>query len=159
MQMSFAPVSDLAPKPQATEAFTESINQQTAALQHQIATFGLSAEAVARYDLAQLDSSETAKKQIAAFRQLQEQMSGLEKHAQASANAWRQFGQVAERSLDELIFSGKKFSDVLKDIVKQLGEMFLKWTLFGVGQSKDRKSTRLNSSHLVISYAVFCLKK
>src|SRR2546426_8235288 len=29
---------------------------------------------------------------------------------------------------------------------------FLRW-------SKDRKSTRLNSSHLVISYAVFCLKK
>src|SRR5256885_4432042 len=26
-------------------------------------------------------------------------------------------------------------------------------------QSRDRKSTRLNSSHLVISYAVFCLKK
>src|SRR2546426_3296939 len=26
-------------------------------------------------------------------------------------------------------------------------------------QSGDRKSTRLNSSHLVISYAVFCLKK
>src|SRR2546426_11367033 len=29
--------------------------------------------------------------------------------------------------------------------------------LFFAGQ--DRKSTRLNSSHLVISYAVFCLKK
>src|SRR5256885_1032940 len=27
------------------------------------------------------------------------------------------------------------------------------------GQCLDRKSTRLNSSHLVISYAVFCLKK
>src|SRR2546426_5935840 len=27
------------------------------------------------------------------------------------------------------------------------------------GPSQDRKSTRLNSSHLVISYAVFCLKK
>src|SRR5256885_7901003 len=26
-------------------------------------------------------------------------------------------------------------------------------------QFTDRKSTRLNSSHLVISYAVFCLKK
>src|SRR5205807_5605363 len=26
-------------------------------------------------------------------------------------------------------------------------------------QRGDRKSTRLNSSHLVISYAVFCLKK
>src|ERR1039457_4509791 len=27
------------------------------------------------------------------------------------------------------------------------------------GLCRDRKSTRLNSSHLVISYAVFCLKK
>src|SRR2546426_7151482 len=27
------------------------------------------------------------------------------------------------------------------------------------GSGADRKSTRLNSSHLVISYAVFCLKK
>src|SRR5256885_8389827 len=27
------------------------------------------------------------------------------------------------------------------------------------GRAVDRKSTRLNSSHLVISYAVFCLKK
>src|SRR5262245_64134101 len=27
------------------------------------------------------------------------------------------------------------------------------------GQGRDRKSTRLNSSHLGISYAVFCLKK
>src|SRR5205807_10586745 len=27
------------------------------------------------------------------------------------------------------------------------------------GSPRDRKSTRLNSSHLVISYAVFCLKK
>src|SRR2546426_5531613 len=29
----------------------------------------------------------------------------------------------------------------------------------GHGVPIDRKSTRLNSSHLVISYAVFCLKK
>src|SRR2546426_1866964 len=28
-----------------------------------------------------------------------------------------------------------------------------------VSPERDRKSTRLNSSHLVISYAVFCLKK
>src|SRR5205807_7480299 len=28
-----------------------------------------------------------------------------------------------------------------------------------VENAQDRKSTRLNSSHLVISYAVFCLKK
>src|SRR2546426_7646940 len=29
----------------------------------------------------------------------------------------------------------------------------------GFPEPRDRKSTRLNSSHLVISYAVFCLKK
>src|SRR3712207_7170487 len=29
----------------------------------------------------------------------------------------------------------------------------------GVGPVQDRKSTRLNSSHANISYAVFCLKK
>src|SRR5439155_12057585 len=27
------------------------------------------------------------------------------------------------------------------------------------GRERDRKSTRLNSSHVAISYAVFCLKK
>src|SRR5256885_12178415 len=32
-------------------------------------------------------------------------------------------------------------------------------TLGGSLECIDRKSTRLNSSHLVISYAVFCLKK
>src|SRR5256885_10392689 len=30
---------------------------------------------------------------------------------------------------------------------------------FALVPQQDRKSTRLNSSHLVISYAVFCLKK
>src|SRR5699024_12227193 len=34
------------------------------------------------------------------------------------------------------------------------------WTRFGrIIPKKDRKSTRLNSSHVSISYAVFCLKK
>src|SRR5256885_11568127 len=34
-------------------------------------------------------------------------------------------------------------------------EIFRRYALDGIRQ--DRKSTRLNSSHLVISYAVFCL--
>src|SRR5690606_13076536 len=33
------------------------------------------------------------------------------------------------------------------------------WISGNMGLSKDRKSTRLNSSHVKISYAVFCLKK
>src|SRR5256885_7077274 len=38
---------------------------------------------------------------------------------------------------------------------------YLKSWYFDIGArvKQDRKSTRLNSSHLVISYAVFCLKK
>src|SRR5258708_25722526 len=36
--------------------------------------------------------------------------------------------------------------------------LFPKKTLIGARLS-DRKSTRLNSSHQIISYAVFCLKK
>src|SRR5438034_8174067 len=46
-------------------------------------------------------------------------------------------------------------------------EYLVKWYLFwdsltrsrSDGAMVDRKSTRLNSSHTVISYAVFCLKK
>src|SRR5699024_2392793 len=32
-------------------------------------------------------------------------------------------------------------------------------SLSGTEQSQDRKSTRLNSSHVSMSYAVFCMKK
>src|SRR6266508_5092795 len=33
------------------------------------------------------------------------------------------------------------------------------WIVWTSGHDRDRKSTRLNSSHVAISYAVFCLKK
>src|SRR2546426_7259134 len=38
-------------------------------------------------------------------------------------------------------------------------EQGLEWVEDESNADEDRKSTRLNSSHLVISYAVFCLKK
>src|SRR5688500_19423664 len=41
--------------------------------------------------------------------------------------------------------------------LRQLGQRRLR--VAPVPAQEDRKSTRLNSSHLVISYAVFCLKK
>src|SRR5256885_6379185 len=43
---------------------------------------------------------------------------------------------------------------VLADLLHRLGEHLADGLI-----AADRKCTRLNSSHLVISYAVFCLKK
>src|SRR5690606_41731962 len=40
-----------------------------------------------------------------------------------------------------------------------LGQDLLALFPVGLGIGVDRKSTRLNSSHVKISYAVFCLKK
>src|SRR5256885_4351727 len=54
--------------------------------------------------------------------------------------------------------------DVRARILRRLGLVALgkhgyPYLLARSGGQQDRKSTRLNSSHLVISYAVFCLKK
>src|SRR5256885_3551605 len=43
--------------------------------------------------------------------------------------------------------------------MRTLPDTFVPRGAFGSTTNLDRKSTRLNSSHLVISYAVFCLKK
>src|SRR2546426_7327535 len=42
---------------------------------------------------------------------------------------------------------------------RRVGERVLERLAGDFERPRDRKSTRLNSSHLVISYAVFCLKK
>src|SRR5690625_6878422 len=62
------------------------------------------------------------------------------------AEKWGMKGEVWDHpkdALNRLIVDANK-----EDIGLILGSIFL-----------DRKSTRLNSSHVAISYAVFCLKK
>src|SRR5256885_13271490 len=49
--------------------------------------------------------------------------------------------------------------DVQQAALGPLEEHLLALVDGGIDELEDRKSTRLNSSHLVISYAVFCLKK
>src|SRR5258708_27793613 len=56
---------------------------------------------------------------------------------------------------DALPISGMR--EELHDLRSDL--LALAPTRLGGGDAKDRKSTRLNSSHQIISYAVFCLKK
>src|SRR2546426_7675880 len=57
---------------------------------------------------------------------------------------------VELRDGDHKRFLGKGVLEAVKNVNEVIGPR-----LEGI----DRKSTRLNSSHLVISYAVFCLKK
>src|SRR5256885_7846871 len=49
-------------------------------------------------------------------------------------------------------FDTKTWNETVQQLDQVMNELE-KWV------ERDRKSTRLNSSHLVISYAVFCLKK
>src|SRR5256885_13190757 len=60
--------------------------------------------------------------------------------------------------------SGRRLADLRAGARVEVDEAkrdpldFVLWKHAKPGEP-DRKSTRLNSSHLVISYAVFCLKK
>src|SRR5207253_6744974 len=59
------------------------------------------------------------------------------------------------------IFFGKKFetSPGHPVVNERIGASVTSKTRRQSFSKKDRKSTRLNSSHVAISYAVFCLKK
>src|SRR5256885_4747062 len=81
----------------------------------------------------------------------------------------RMFDQLGYASLVEFPLANGRRADILA--LGKTGELVIveikcsvadfradrKWASYR--ESADRKSTRLNSSHLVISYAVFCLKK
>ena len=70
-------------------------------------------------------------------------------------------GKTSGRDDDNLVVIKKRLNEYkektlhLIDFYKERGKYI---SINGVGKI-DRKSTRLNSSHTVISYAVFCLKK
>src|SRR5207248_8376215 len=53
----------------------------------------------------------------------------------------------------------RRFRVLLELIEQPLGGFHMKRDRALAGGGQDRKSTRLNSSHRTISYAVFCLKK
>src|SRR2546426_5083145 len=63
---------------------------------------------------------------------------------------WRRETRQLERAAASCIPSGRSIDHfaLISCFTQHLARYF-----------EDRKSTRLNSSHLVISYAVFCLKK
>src|SRR2546426_5508177 len=71
------------------------------------------------------------------------------------------------RSLLRIVLAGQSQLRALllhPELVQLNQRITLRWHMGPLSRREtvayvDRKSTRLNSSHLVISYAVFCLKK
>src|SRR5688572_32480301 len=75
---------------------------------------------------------------------------------------FRSYLQQAERDVDKMFSGGKAGLRPLYDKLLKLGLKTGKEAKACPCQTivpLDRKSTRLNSSHSQISYAVFCLKK
>src|SRR5256885_9270172 len=71
-------------------------------------------------------------------------------------------GRTYEVNSNTVAQSGSNGIGANKRTAEMVGGGALLGTLIGAvagGGKGDRKSTRLNSSHLVISYAVFCLRK
>src|SRR5688572_30926074 len=66
---------------------------------------------------------------------------------------------AAEQLLDRL--GAHLRLELVAEILTRLAVLLFveQLVLLEVGVARDRKSTRLNSSHSQISYAVFCLKK
>src|SRR5256885_12716007 len=67
-------------------------------------------------------------------------------------------GEHAVGLEDLLVLAGRAELGLARHIVDLLAH-FAEGGIDPRALGLDRKSTRLNSSHLVISYAVFCLKK
>src|SRR5690606_40258687 len=77
-------------------------------------------------------------------------------HGEKGADAPRPGG--VEQTIEITAGTGKVYPVEVAVGVDQHGSYQRLWVRRSV-VSRDRKSTRLNSSHVKISYAVFCLKK
>ena len=86
------------------------------------------------------------------------------------ADLFEKFKEVIDSSNNIVFFGGAGVStesgvpdfrsaDGLYNAQKAYGKSPEKMISHSFFMSEDRKSTRLNSSHVCISYAVFCLKK
>src|SRR5690625_6885207 len=69
------------------------------------------------------------------------------------------FDECLAEFLDVLKYERNRAAGTIEFYRKELGKFRQSFEEQRLKTNLDRKSTRLNSSHVAISYAVFCLKK
>src|SRR3712207_7432918 len=89
---------------------------------------------------------------------------GLERfgipHAMGSSHGHTRIIRLAYYEDPSYVLLLRRAYELWREIQSKAGEKLLHITgSIDSGPEEDRKSTRLNSSHANISYAVFCLKK
>src|SRR5699024_5003268 len=105
------------------------------------------------------DFDAVIKKQMASFTHRLENRIGLETHDIGflySLSAVFDYQENGNESSKELAIQA---ADLLMERYSEKAGIIQAWGNLNDPNERDRKSTRLNSSHVSISYAVFCLKK
>src|SRR5215813_11225746 len=105
------------------------------------------AVAIARADGAERYASDTLQKAVVSLQNAEDFLNGKDKDRKRSETNAREATQMAE---DARIITFKKIQE------EQLAAERAAARLETERRERDRKSTRLNSSHVRISYAVFC---
>src|SRR5258708_22191924 len=66
---------------------------------------------------------------------------------------------ISQKSLTQCLRRLERNGLLQRHVCTRAGGLAVEYAFTELGYTLDRKSTRLNSSHQIISYAVFCLKK
>src|SRR5690349_15140446 len=143
-------------KDEASQKRLSLIEQEIAKLEKEYSDL----EEVWKAEKAQAQGSQHIKEEIEKLRQ---QMAELQRKGQYDKLAELQYGKLPQ--LEAQLKNAEKPSKEKAKLVRtqvgaeEIAEVVSRATGIPVSKMIDRKSTRLNSSHVEISYAVFCLKK
>src|SRR5436305_4733647 len=112
-------------------------------------------------NLVQIEKEDEIKQRLEAERASLRQIAGLDQPKHFHRPVERAF-TAEQRPHTTILFGGFtwKHEDLIRSVFQGCGYRCEKLPVPNVAAFQtDRKSTRLNSSHVRISYAVFCLKK
>src|SRR5690606_13917702 len=120
----------------------------------------LSATALSDMALAAIEAHEFASDaELARYRHLADILRCPKCQNQNIAESNSPIAADLRAEVRRMLAAGHSDQQIIQFMVERYGDFVLYQPPFDVRTILDRKSTRLNSSHVKISYAVFCLKK